>query len=615
MKNLRIRGKLAGSFAIILAILVGIGGLSIYNQSSLNSSAERISRVDVLRLNELSTVVGGLGLYRATESAHILAALPDEITGQDQKLRQLRHGVVASIDTLEQNDAEAAGRADLAKLRGELKSYFAKSDKLLDYSRRNLDQDATDYYQDSQPEFDVLLAHAEKLAKANTALINSEVAASSLVYKVGRTVTVMGVGVAFASIAVLLMLLLRAIAKPLGEMTSVMAELGSGNTNVALPVIDSRDEVADLVRATARFRDQLAEAEQSKAAQAEMLVSSVGDGLARLAKGDLLSTIDVALNGPFEKLRTDFNNTVRSLNETLGEVAHASGGISHGAGEIRQASDDLSHRTERQASSLQDTAAAIDAITGTVKQAAADSTRANTAVDAARTEAEHGGEVVRKAVGAMGSIERASSEISEIISVIDGIAFQTNLLALNAGVEAARAGDAGKGFAVVASEVRALAQRSAEAAKDVKARINASSEHVRVGVQLVGETGQALEHIIGSIGEISSLVSSITTSANQQASGLAQVNSAVAELDGFTQQNAAMVEETTAAARSLASEAEGLARHVSRFKTTEQLSVAKPVPMTPAPKPGMTRPVPASAPQPRFAGNAALAVEEDWAEF
>ena len=166
----------------------------------------------------------------------------------------------------------------------------------------------------------------------------------------------------------------------------------------------------------------------------------------------------------------------------------------------------------------------------------------------------------------MSGIERSSAEISEIITVIDGIAFQTNLLALNAGVEAARAGDAGKGFAVVASEVRALAQRSAEAAKDVKTRIMASSEQVDVGVELVSETGKALQRIIGRIGEISTLVSTIASSAEQQSTGLQQVNTAVAEMDGVTQQNAAMVEQSTAAARSLSEEAGELASQIARFK-------------------------------------------------
>ena len=228
--------------------------------------------------------------------------------------------------------------------------------------------------------------------------------------------------------------------------------------------------------------------------------------------------------------------------------------------------------------SLEETAAAMQQITTTVRQTADGASQANRIVGEARSEAEESGQIVRRAVEAMSGIERGSAEISEIISVIDGISFQTNLLALNAGVEAARAGEAGKGFAVVASEVRALAQRSAEAAKDVKTRIMASSDQVAAGVALVNETGEALQRIIGRIGEISELVSRIADSAGQQSVGLQQVNTAVSEMDSVTQRNAAMVEQATDAARSLAQEAEILATEVARFQlSTVQGDPANPV--------------------------------------
>jgi methyl-accepting chemotaxis protein len=304
--------------------------------------------------------------------------------------------------------------------------------------------------------------------------------------------------------------------------------------------------------------------------------------------------------------------------ETMSAVTDATNGINSGAIDIRQASDDLSQRTEQQAASLEETAAAMDEITSTVRQTAAGAVRANGVVEEARVEAEQSGAVVARAVEAMGGIERSSNEISEIISVIDGIAFQTNLLALNAGVEAARAGDAGKGFAVVASEVRALAQRSAEAAKDVKTRINASSEQVEAGVELVSETGQALQRIIGRFGEISNLVGQIATAAEQQATGLQQVNTAVSEMDGVTQQNAAMVEEATAAARSLSAESDELARHVARFKVGD----GEPKAAVPAVHQLQNRAADAGrriarASRRATGGGAAVAVapSDDWSEF
>lgn len=287
-----------------------------------------------------------------------------------------------------------------------------------------------------------------------------------------------------------------------------------------------------------------------------------------MAKGDLTASLD-GLPAEYQALADSFEAMRTQLCQTLGVVTHSGQQIRVGSGDIRQASDDLSDRTKQQAASLEETAAAMQQITTTVRQTADGAAQANRIVGEARTEAEESGQIVHRAVEAMSGIERGSAEISEIISVIDGISFQTNLLALNAGVEAARAGEAGKGFAVVASEVRALAQRSAEAAKDVKTRIMTSSDQVAAGVALVNETGEALQRIIGRIGEISELVSRIAASAGQQSIGLQQVNTAVSEMDSVTQRNAAMVEQATAAARSLAQEAEVLAVEVARFQLSD----------------------------------------------
>lgn len=344
-----------------------------------------------------------------------------------------------------------------------------------------------------------------------------------------------------------------------------MEGLAAGDLESAISHTENTDCVGRMTKAMAVFQRNATDVRLAKDAQ-DMIVSALGEGLDRLAASDLTHRLETPFPADYDRLRINFNQAMDAMATVMGAVAEATNGINSGASDIRQASDDLSQRTEQQAASLEETAAAMDEITSTVRQTAAGATRANSVVGEARVEAEQSGEVVRRAVDAMSGIERSSSEISEIITVIDGIAFQTNLLALNAGVEAARAGDAGRGFAVVASEVRALAQRSAEAAKDVKTKILASSVQVEAGVDLVSETGKALQRIIVRIGEINSLVSKIAESAEQQATGLQQVNTAVSEMDGVTQQNAAMVEEATAAARSLSSEADELARQVARFK-------------------------------------------------
>jgi len=299
-------------------------------------------------------------------------------------------------------------------------------------------------------------------------------------------------------------------------------------------------------------------------------VNEIGGALMALAGGDLEQRMDRAFPSDLEKLRVDFNRALETLQATMQKVGQAASAIRAGTDEITEASNDLSKRTEQQAASLEETAAALDQITATVKKTADGASHARSVVATAKTDAETSGEVVGQAVTAMGEIEQSSHQISSIIGVIDEIAFQTNLLALNAGVEAARAGDAGRGFAVVASEVRALAQRSAEAAKEIKALISASSTQVAAGVNLVGETGKALKRIVTQIAEINGVVTDIAASAQEQATGLNEVNAAVNQMDQVTQQNAAMVEESTAASHTLASEAEELSRMMSQFRVGAQ---------------------------------------------
>jgi len=393
-----------------------------------------------------------------------------------------------------------------------------------------------------------------------SSLDNGQVAAEQ------RLAHVLIAGALFAGgVAALLgWLLSGAIAVPAGRLSRLMKMLADGDSAIEVPDTDRRDEIGAMAKALLVFREAAIVKAQADEEQRSVM-DQVGAGLARVADADLQPRFtDFPLS--YRRLQEDFNRAMDSVEDVLRNVADVARGIDSGAADVRQASDDLSQRTEQQAASLEETAAAMDEITNTVRDAAAHAAKASAAVGKARQEAEQSDQVVLRAIDAMSGIERSSAEISEIISVIDGIAFQTNLLALNAGVEAARAGEAGRGFAVVASEVRALAQRSADAARDVKTKILASSQHVEAGVGLVSETGAALQRIIAQIGDINALVSGIASSAEQQANGLQQVNIAVSEMDGVTQQNAAMVEEATAAARSLAEEAGTLASHVARFK-------------------------------------------------
>ena len=295
-------------------------------------------------------------------------------------------------------------------------------------------------------------------------------------------------------------------------------------------------------------------------------INALGGALKALADGDLTQNLSTAFVPSMEMVRTDFNEAVAGLHEAMRTVETNANAIASGAQEIRSAADDLAKRTEQQAASVEETAAALDEITTTVGDSSRRADEAGTLVSKTRTGAEKSGEVVKKAIDAMGQIEQSSREISNIIGVIDDIAFQTNLLALNAGVEAARAGEAGKGFAVVAQEVRELAQRSASAAKDIKALITTSGEQVKSGVSLVDETGRALQEILSQVQEVHTNVAAIVEASREQSTGLREINQSVNAMDQATQQNAAMVEESTAASHAMAREADALHALIRRFR-------------------------------------------------
>ncbi|NIZ12628.1 methyl-accepting chemotaxis protein [Phaeobacter sp. HF9A] len=374
----------------------------------------------------------------------------------------------------------------------------------------------------------------------------------------------------------------RGISRRVQGLATEIKELSKENYDRKIAGQSQADEVGFIARTLVQLQDRL---RSGAAAQARekvvqennaMVVQALSGALTNLAQGDFRNHVNQKFPEEHEKLRYSINDAMVSLNGVVLSVRETADNINRSASEISNSADDMSSRTESQAATLEQTAAALEQVTASVRSANEHVQSVESTVETARSKAEDSGEVVEETVKAMTEIEQSSEQISQIISVIDDIAFQTNLLALNAGVEAARAGEAGRGFAVVASEVRGLAQRSSGAALEIKALIEKSGQQVGRGVEMVGRTGDALTLIVDQVKHISDLVKQISQSSREQSVALSEINMGMSQLDQVTQNNAAMVEENTAAAHMLRSDAERLMQYVGRFRTLEADSSVRP---------------------------------------
>ena len=407
---------------------------------------------------------------------------------------------------------------------------------------------------------------------------------------------------AIVLVAAMMLVVSRRVTGPLRNIQQAMLKVATGDFSVVLPGLERKDEIGDMANAVERFKvlaDEKARAEADQAMQRQQVeadrqakltqveaaaqakvaeeraktadeqtqaVKALGVGLRRLADGDLSFRLSNEVPDTYKDLKEDFNSTMDQLGETIRALVESTGEVTSASAEISTSTTDLSQRTEEQAASLEETSASMEEIASTVKNNAENAQQANASASATRDVADRGGQVVAQAVQAMAGIEESSRKISDIIGVIDEIARQTNLLALNAAVEAARAGEAGRGFAVVASEVRSLAQRSSQAAKDIKDLITNSNDQVKGGVELVNRAGTALTEIVDSIKKVADIVADIANASNEQSTGIEQVNKALTQMDEVTQQNSALVEENAATAKTLEHQAKAMAERVSFFK-------------------------------------------------
>ncbi|WP_259149754.1 HAMP domain-containing methyl-accepting chemotaxis protein [Rhizobium sp. BIGb0125] len=639
LANSKIKTKI---LSLILPLsLLGVGGVSVVSYTYMKTDA---AYSDMLA----SDVVLATTLNRSTIAAMSIAYTANQV-------RFYETGSAESIAALKQYEADKlllTSRLDNAKMMSQNQSgaidgyirlandIIKLTDEAIAFDSKDMNDEAVKSLKQVDPLIVKLRSDLRSANEENDANIaaESDSLSAQTISTITTTLSLLAILFAFV-ITASLVVASRGISGPIAALQHRMRTLADGNVEIGIPGEDRRDEVGSMAKAVVVFlentRQRLrleAEADANRslsekermererkaaedAANVKFAVDNLATGLSRLSDGDVTYRINHSFVATLDGVRIDFNNSAEKLQLALGRVANNARGIDAGANEIRSAADDLAKRTEQQAAAVEETAAALEQITTAVKDSSKRAHEAGQLVARAKSGAEKSGDVVRSAVIAMEKIEKSSTEISNIIGVIDEIAFQTNLLALNAGVEAARAGEAGKGFAVVAQEVRELAQRSAAAAKEIKALILMSTDQVQEGVQLVDETGKALETIVAEVQEINRHVSAIVDASQEQSSGLQQINTAVNQMDQDTQKNAAMVEESTAASHGLAREVSSLNQLLAQFKTTsDAASAVQAAPSANVPKYSAS-PVRSLTNKlaTAFVGNAAL--KADWEEF
>ncbi len=561
MKKLKLRAKLFLMAGILVAFATTISAVGIFSMVALRGAV-----ADMTRLTLQTYAVSAI--HTDLEQARV-SALRYYLSREASDVQAVQTSIAAVFDRLESN-RERLGPEILQRLEPATPIIREYGDAF----QRAAAGDSMERMRILNEELNVLGPQAEEIVKGVQADLQQRAEAyKSVAYAKSKTNLQIICGVTGLSLTLGMILaytMSRQLSRSVQSVGHAVSQVAAKEYDLTIPGTDLQDEVGEIARNLEVFRDRLVEAERASEAQKkvdaaqEELFHGLQRGLQTLAAGDFSPRIEVDTPA-FEPLGTrhyavcnDFNSLAESVGEVISAVEQSAETVSRGSSEISQMAQDLSKRSETQAATLEESAAALDQLTASVKSAADKAAEADTATEDNRRQAEASGEVVQSAITAMRQIEEGSSQITQIIGVIDDIAFQTNLLALNAGVEAARAGEAGRGFAVVASEVRALAQRASESAREIKGLISKSAAQVEEGGQLVGRTGTALEEIVAKVAQVSDLVSDIAASAKEQAAGLQEINTGVNQLDQVTQQNAAVVEEATAASQQLSDEARRL---------------------------------------------------------
>jgi methyl-accepting chemotaxis protein-1 (serine sensor receptor) len=591
MKRPSIKQALVITLSVICAFVIGLSYVSLSAISTINANAEQIGTFWIQRLVIAREIKGNFSDLKLAYSNYLLETTPAEQKRVADQIASSGAAVDKAVSDYEKGVRTERGRQLIGQVKPELAKYRQLAEQMIALQNNGKTADAVRLFkgdmaaQSDQMNNAVADLVAFILGQAEGFVATSDAAASSA-FILTAVIAVLAAIVALVGIV----FAISGIANPIRRIASAMKQLSDGDLDSAIPYAGRADEVGEMAGAVEVFRQNAlnvvrleqqaaASRSQSEAAraaaqeranrEAEQLrfaTGTLGEGLRRLAAGDISFQLSEHFASEYETLREDFNASLKQLGATIGAVLQTVHSIDSGTSEIASGAQDLSKRTEQQAASLEETAAALDEITANVSTATKRTDEARKVAVEANVSAQKSANVVSEAEQAMRRIEESSQQISNIIGVIDEIAFQTNLLALNAGVEAARAGEAGKGFAVVAQEVRELAQRAAQAAKEIKGLIQKSSTEVENGVKLVLETGLSLKSISDYVAQINQVMDAISTSAREQSTGLAEINTAVNQMDQATQQNAAMVEQSTAAAATLSTEASRLRDLVNQFQ-------------------------------------------------
>ncbi|MDO9414839.1 MAG: methyl-accepting chemotaxis protein [Pararhizobium sp.] len=589
--------RLSIGFGFLLLLMLGLTQMSVSQVNDINTNLGHINDENSVKQRFAINFRGSVHDRAIAIRDVVLVKTPEERQAAIDLIAKLAETYAANETKMSEmiaspagaSDAEKAILADIADIQSKTNPLVAEIIGL--QAKGDTEAASKVLLEQARPLFVSWLGAINQFIDYQEALnktVGGDVRQSASGF---QEIALISLAVAALMAVIAALLVSRSIIGPMAKLRESLRLMAEGRLDSDTALDARRDQIGDLARAVGAVRDAVsgqadrqaateaersaverekmerdATARQRQAEQTNHAVSQLGLGLSEMADGNLQFRLTEDFGSELDGLRTDFNASLEKLQMTLRSIGKNARSIDTGANEISTAANDLARRTEQQAASIEETAAALDEITATVVDSTKRAEEAGFLVDKTRNNAEKSGEVVTRAVQAMGEIENSSREISNIIGVIDDIAFQTNLLALNAGVEAARAGDAGKGFAVVAQEVRELAQRSAKAAKEIKALINNSGEQVRMGVSLVGQTGTSLTEIVSEVQEINRHVKSIVEAAREQSVALKGVNSAVNTMDQSTQQNAAMVEQTSAASHGLVSESAALTSLLRQFQ-------------------------------------------------